>query len=153
MRIQKEEQRKTRRGDMATKPLLIRLLRPRCGSGTVSGLMLVMLAAALLGALCAGASVVVGRAESRQEADLAALSAASARVGLLPGSSPCERAAARTRFDPQVRVMSCSLQDSDVLVTVQTGSGPLARLTQMTSRAGPADCGSLPHAGAARAAR
>lgn len=67
--------------------------RPRSGSGTVVGVMLVLLAAALLGALMTGSSLVIRRAEARQEADLAALSAASARAGLLPGSPPCGRAA------------------------------------------------------------
>ncbi len=70
-----------------------RLSRPRKGSGTIVGTMLVLLAAALLGALMTGSSLVIRRSEARQEADLAALSAADARAGLLPGSPPCGRAA------------------------------------------------------------
>lgn len=139
------------------------------GSGTIVGLMLVLLAAALLGALSAGASVVVARAEARQEADIAALSAASARLGLLPGRSPCEQAAyvltladsptasARTSWrtsqsassrvpahgvsrGSSVQLVSCRVQGDDVLVTVRAGSGPFVALTQTASRAGPDDC-------------
>lgn len=139
-----------------------RLSHPWKGSGTVVGIMLMLLAAALLGALMTGSSLVIRRAEARQEADLAALSAASARAGLLPGSPPCGRAAsvlaaarsrgsapgtaraARDTDDPAVsggpRLVSCRLDGQDAVVTVRVGSGPLSALTQTSARAGPADC-------------
>lgn len=126
--------------------------------------MLVLLAAALLGALMTGSSLVIRRSEARQEADLAALSAAGARAGLLPGSPPCGRAASvlalarssgsasgthdgsasGTHTGPGTSGMpvlvSCRIEGQDAVVTVRVGSGPLSALTQTSARAGPDGC-------------
>lgn len=132
---------------------LVHLLRrARRGSGTVMGIMLVFLTMALLGALVAGSSLVITREYARQEVDLAALSAANAYLGLIPGQKPCSEAEHVLRIgspkkgEPgstnktELHLVSCQIDGSDVVVTVQAWSGPFAKLTRMTSRAGPDDC-------------
>lgn len=125
-------------------------LRPRKGAGTIMGIMLVLLTATILGALAIGSSLVVRRSETRQEADLAALSAASSRLGLLPGRSPCEQAAFVLTLEAgpadsgasgnDARIVTCALQGQDVVVSVQADAGPFSSLTRMSSRAGPENC-------------
>ena len=62
------------------------------GSGTVAGVMLILVVALLMGALAAGGAVLIAGAKARGVADTAAVSAA--RMLLEGGADPC--AAART---------------------------------------------------------
>ena len=87
------------------------------GSGTVAGVMLILVVALLMGALAAGGAVLIAGAKARGVADTAAVSAA--RMLLEGGADPC--AAARTIASAQdTQLESCTIEDEDVTVTIRS---------------------------------
>lgn len=108
------------------------------GSGTLAGVMLILVVALLMGALAAGGAVLIAGAKARGVADTAAVSAA--RMLLEGGADPC--AAARTIASAQdAQLESCAIEDEDVTVTIRSPTGvPVAAWVERRSRAGPQRC-------------
>nr|WP_274619249.1 Rv3654c family TadE-like protein [Bifidobacterium amazonense] len=122
------------------------------GSGTVAGVMLIMLVAVMLSVVAAAGNLLVCQTRARAAADLAALSAAAAlRDG---ADDPCGVASAvASAFarefngsgtgsgDAAARLDSCAVDDEDVQTTVSVATQvPFAPHVARSSRAGPVAC-------------
>ncbi|WP_081738522.1 Rv3654c family TadE-like protein [Bifidobacterium moukalabense] len=108
------------------------------GSGTVSGIALITVAAVMLGVVAAAGNLLICLHRAQYVADLAAVAAATA---LREGSAtPCE-AASRTTHGNDGELQSCAILGEDVQVTVGVGTKvPFASQVSKSSRAGPVAC-------------
>ncbi|RBP97245.1 pilus assembly protein TadE [Bifidobacterium aemilianum] len=110
------------------------------GSGTMAGVMLILLAALLMLTLAAGGDLLVRKARVRALADLSAIVAASALREGDEGACSLAHASARAN---QAQVAACAIEDEDVTVTINLRTSfPLLPQLSYQSRAGPVDCGS-----------
>ena len=109
------------------------------GSGTVSGVALIAVAAAMLGAVALAGNLLLCLHHAQNIADMSATAAATA---LYKGSSaPCA-VAERTVTGNDAALASCEVDGEDVQVVVRVGTQvPLMPHVSKQSRAGPIACG------------
>ncbi len=108
------------------------------GSGTISGVALIAVAAIMLATVAAAGNLLLCLHRVQNMADLASVAAAQA---LYDGDAdPCE-AAERTLSGNEVALESCSTEDEDVIVTATISTSvPLVPEVSRRSRAGPIAC-------------
>ena len=108
------------------------------GSGTISGVALIAVAAIMLGAAASAGNLLLCLHRAQNVADLASVAAANA---LYSGSSdPCS-VAERTISGNNVTIGSCTIEGEDVLVEAQVGTQmPFVSHVGKQSRAGPIVC-------------
>lgn len=107
------------------------------GSGTISGVALIAVAAIMLAMVAAAGNLLLCLHRVQNMADLASVAAAQA---LYDGADPCA-AAERTLFGNEVALESCSTEDEDVIVTATVSTSvPLVPEVSRRSRAGPIAC-------------
>lgn len=108
------------------------------GSGTISGVALIAIAAIMIGAIAMAGDMLMCVHRAQNTADMAATVAAdSLRNG---ASDPCEPAS-RTAVGHGTQLMSCVIEDEDASVTVRAATKvPFAPWVVRQSRAGPIDC-------------
>lgn len=108
------------------------------GSGTISGVALIAVAAIMLATVAAAGNLLLCLHRVQNMADLASVAAAQA---LYDGDAdPCA-AAERTLFGNEVALESCSLEDEDVIVTATVSTSvPFVPEVSRRSRAGPISC-------------
>ena len=109
------------------------------GSGTMAGMMLVMVAAVALATIAAAGNLLICRSQARAVADLSAIAAA---VALRDGSSdPCALAERSAQLNGAA-LESCSIDGEDVRLAVSVRTRvPFAPNISVRSRAGPVECG------------
>ena len=108
------------------------------GSGTVSGIALVLMIGVLLAALAVGANMLITGTVARTAADQAALAGASA---LSEGvDDPCSTASMVASAN-RGNLVSCEVIDEDVRVRVGVRSSvAVLRQVERVARAGPVAC-------------
>lgn len=109
------------------------------GSGTMAGMMLVMVAAVALAIIAAAGNLLICRSQARAVADLSAIAAA---VALRDGSGdPCALAERSAQLNGAA-LASCSIDGEDVRLAVSVRTRvPFAPNISVRSRAGPVECG------------
>ena len=108
------------------------------GSGTVAGLMLVVVAAVALTVVAAIGNVMLSRAKAASVADDAALAAANVLFDAT--GDPCARAYAIATRE-HATLASCVVEGEDVVVEVQIPTSvAVVRQVSQRSRAGPEAC-------------
>ncbi|WP_238548494.1 Rv3654c family TadE-like protein [Bifidobacterium biavatii] len=122
------------------------------GSGTVAGVMLILLVAVMLSVVAAAGNLLVCQARARSAADLAALSAAVALrdgaddscgvASVVVSSFAREFAGSGLGSDGVAsRLDACAIDGEDVQVTVAVATQvPFAPHVERSSRAGPVAC-------------
>ena len=107
------------------------------GSGTISGVALIAVAAIMLAMVAAAGNLLLCLHRVQNMADLASVAAAQA---LYDGADPCA-AAERTLSGNEVALESCSTEDEDVIVTATVSTSvPFVPEVSRRSRAGPIAC-------------
>ena len=108
------------------------------GSGTISGVALIAIVAAMLGAVAMAGNLLLCVHRAQNTADLASVAAAqSLRDG---AADPCA-AASRTTSGNGTRLESCAIEGEDAVVAVQAATQvPFAPWVVRQSRAGPIAC-------------
>ena len=108
------------------------------GSGTISGVALIAIVAAMLGAVAMAGNLLLCVHRAQNTADLASVAAApSLRDG---AADPCA-AASRTTSGTGTRLESCAIEGEDAVVAVQAATQvPFAPWVVRQSRAGPIAC-------------
>lgn len=108
------------------------------GSGTISGVALIAVAAIMLDAAASAGNLLLCLHRAQNAADLASVAAANA---LYSGSSdPCS-VAERTISGNNATIGSCTIEGEDVLVEAQVGTQmPFVSHVGKQSRAGPIVC-------------
>lgn len=108
------------------------------GSGTISGVALIAIVAAMLGAVAMAGNLLLCVHRAQNTADLASVAAAqSLRDG---AADPCA-AASRTTSGNGTRLESCAIEGEDAVVAVRADTqGPFAPWVVRQSRAGPITC-------------
>lgn len=108
------------------------------GSGTMAGVLLVIVIAVMLATVACAGNLLVCRSKARSSADVTAVSAASA---LQRGADdPCV-VARHTAQANDTELESCAVAGEDVTVTVAKATRvPFASQMRQSSRAGPVDC-------------
>ncbi|KFI95575.1 pilus biosynthesis protein TadE [Bifidobacterium scardovii] len=109
------------------------------GSGTMAGMMLVMVAAVALAIIAAAGNLLICRSQARAVADLSAIAAA---VALRDGSGdPCALAERSAQLNGAA-LESCSIDGEDVRLAVAVRTRvPFVPNISVRSRAGPVECG------------
>lgn len=125
-----------------------RLRRMEEGSGTMAGVMLVMVVGVALTMIACVGNLILCHVRARSVVDLIAVDAAYA---LWQGrGDPCALAN-RLAATNHARLSACTIEEEDVLVTVTVRTQvPIAPSAQQSARAGPVEC-PVPGATAARA--
>ena len=99
------------------------------GAGTISGVALIAIVAAMLGAVAMAGNLLLCVHRAQNTADLASVAAA-----------PCA-AASRTTSGNGTRLESCAIEGEDAVVAVQAATQvPFAPWVVRQSRAGPIAC-------------
>lgn len=108
------------------------------GAGTISGVALIAIVAAMLGAVAMAGNLLLCVHRAQNTADLASVAAAqSLRDG---AADPCA-AASRTTSGNGTRLESCAIEGEDAVVAVQAATQvPFAPWVVRQSRAGPIAC-------------
>lgn len=108
------------------------------GSGTISGVALIAVAAIMLGAAASAGNLLLCLHRAQNAADLASVAAANA---LYSGSSDLCSVAERTISGNNATIGSCTIEGEDVLVEAQVGTQmPFVSHVGKQSRAGPIVC-------------
>lgn len=108
------------------------------GSGTILGVMLMMVAGVALSVVVAAGNVLVCQSEAQSTADMAAISSANA---LWKGETNICAIAERVARSHAGSLQSCSIKGEDVTVTVTIATSvPFVKQVTKSSRAGPVDC-------------
>ncbi|WP_338024646.1 Rv3654c family TadE-like protein [Bifidobacterium aerophilum] len=109
------------------------------GSGTVAGVMLILLVGVLLGAVASAGNLLICQGRARASADLAVVSAASAlRAG---NADPCAVAGSVAQAN-DARIDACMVDGDDVQATLSVPTRvPFMPWMSRASRAGPVACG------------
>lgn len=124
--------------------MLSRMLKCRMrecdeGSGTMAGVMLIMLVGVLLTAAASAGHLLVCQTRARSASDLAALSAAQSYWEGL-AVNPCD-VAGRVAARNAARLERCTVDADDVSVTMSVSTKvPVASRVSRSSRAGPVEC-------------
>ncbi|KAB7789949.1 TadE-like protein [Bifidobacterium leontopitheci] len=109
------------------------------GSGTMAGVMLIMLAGVLITVAAAAGHLLLCQARARSASDLAALSAAQSYWAGTT-DDPCA-VAVRVAAYGTASLERCTVDGDDVSVTVSMATKvPVASRVSRSSRAGPVDC-------------
>lgn len=109
------------------------------GSGTMSGVALIAIAAVMLGAVAMAGNLLLCVHRAQHTADMASVAAAESLRG--GGADPCA-VASRTASGNGARLQSCVIEHEDALVAVQVSTQvPFAPWVVRQSRAGPIACG------------
>ena len=120
------------------------------GSGTMLGVMLVLVTLVMLSSAAAVGNVIVVRARVRSAGDIVAVSAARSLQYAQSATSSNQRSYGATACELAERVaamngitlISCTPQGGDVTVEVSGNTSvPFVRTVTSTSRAGPQECG------------
>lgn len=107
------------------------------GSGTISGVALIAVAAIMLGAAASAGNLLLCLHRAQNAADLASVAAANA---LYSGSSdPCS-VAERTISGNNATIGSCTIEGEDVLVEAQGRHANAIRIACRQTVTGGADC-------------
>ena len=108
------------------------------GSGTISGVALIAVAAIMLSAVASAGNLLLCLHRAQNAADLASVAAADALYG--GSADPCY-VAERTIAGNNAAIGSCTIEGDDVLVEAQVGTQvPFVSHVSKRSRAGPIVC-------------
>ena len=108
------------------------------GSGTMSGVALIAVAAIMLSAVASAGNLLLCLHRAQNAADLASVAAANALYG--GSADPCY-VAERTISGNNATIGSCTIEGEDVLVEAQVGTQvPFVSHVSKRSRAGPIVC-------------